>query len=273
MQAIRFIHYRLPSLAHFLALVAQPPASFPSQGTEVIVIDSLATLVDVAYPRNSTEKQYVKSSEARWSSDRRGNIVAEIANALRKLAASKHVAILVTNYVVTQIRGNALSALLKPALSTNEWESTITTRILLFRSWASASKENKLSQRSHQKAARFAKIIKTGGIIHIEGKNGDPIAFEIDDGGVHELNGVRLMHHALHMDAVVPSKRSHDDVGDEDAETSDNEYGWTEEDVQLAAEGLVDERFLTARDVQTTMEVPSATLSDATQASNADNKD
>ncbi|KAF5845268.1 hypothetical protein GGP41_002907 [Bipolaris sorokiniana] len=47
----RFQYTVAPTLAHVVALFVHPPASFPPQNTSLIVIDSLATLIDNAYPR------------------------------------------------------------------------------------------------------------------------------------------------------------------------------------------------------------------------------
>jgi hypothetical protein len=55
------IHFVTPTLPHFIALLCHPSPSFPSQNTNLIIIDSLSTLIASAYPKtidnNSTPRK------------------------------------------------------------------------------------------------------------------------------------------------------------------------------------------------------------------------
>lgn len=243
------VHYSVPTLAHLLALVLHSPPKFASAGTELLVIDSLATLIDSAHTRMN-DRPNVRKNDSKSASDRRRNVIADIARSLTRLAAVKNIAVIVTNHVVTQIRSQPMSALLKPALTTMEWENAMSTRVVLFRDWADCQTTDEQSGKKRVQAARFAKVIKAGGVKLPTNRTDTLCAFEITDTGLQELTDTSIAEVATDAASgapMIPSKRGIDDV---EAGGSDDEYGWTEDDIQIATEGLVDERFLTARDVK-----------------------
>ena len=241
-----------------MALIVQAPASFPPRGTSLVVLSKPATLIDAAYPRDTRPKAPIKraidrnSQRSKQSTDRRSSVIADIAHALTRVAALRNVAIVVTNHVVTQVKGSGL-AFLRPALSTNEWEGAMSSRVLLFRDWAiQTDPQANQTPKRVPRSARFARVLKADGAAV---RSTDIVAFEIQDSGVRELDGVQLkaFEDVTHGEGSS-GKRSHDESRDGEEVGSDDEYGWTEEDVQVAAEGLVDERWLRAGKIEKEIE-------------------
>ena len=266
-QLSNLTHYSTPTVAHLLTLLLHLLPSFLTSSTALLVVDSLATLVDTTYPRipSRIDRRITDKRAGSFArpSDRRNAIVADIANALTRIAALKNVAILVTSHVVTQIRSVPLAALLRPALTTSEWENAMAARIVLFRDWGTADPSTSNDRKRGTQSARFARVMKAAGSRIATTRKDALVAFEIADEGVREMQGVRIaragMHGHGHGDgdgdgdggAVVSLKRGREamEEGTENGEgdrDSDDEYGWTEEDMQVAAEGLVDERLLQA---------------------------
>ncbi|KAL9051095.1 MAG: hypothetical protein Q9162_006219 [Coniocarpon cinnabarinum] len=257
-QLTKFHHYTTPTLAHFIALILHPPSTFPPPNTALLVVDFLGTLIDSSYPRSARRK------DTKPSSDRRRNVIGDIARGLTRLAALKNLSVIVTNHVVTQIRAVPLSALLKPAISTSEWESALHSRIVLFRDWArgSVDDESHESQRQRPHPARFARVLRANGTNLSLQRTDTLVPFDITETGLKELTdcGIATRYPEEETAARVPSKRRREEMerdsgrdSERDAERgSDDEYGFVEEEMNVAAEGLVDERFLTARDVTVT---------------------
>lgn len=154
----RFSHYYVPTLSHLLALLLHPVKSFPPTGTSLIVVDSLSALIDSAYPRGSDDLAALKKNEhARWLSGRRQAVIGELANKLTKLAVMKNVAVLITNYATTKIRAGA-RAILRPALTGQDWEKALGAGIILLRGWWPHL--GTLEKSFDQSAARLAGVVE-----------------------------------------------------------------------------------------------------------------
>lgn len=175
-----FTHYSVPTLPHLLALIAYIMDSFAPVDTGIIVVDSISTLIDVAYPRNADERPTSKRKEnGRYLGNRRQAVIGELASKLAKLAAVKNIAILVTGHVVTKIKSEG-SAVLRPAISGQDWDNTMATRILLFRDWAPDLDFRVDKSPSSHQSARFAGVLKTGGLsLSAKSEIGSVVAFTI----------------------------------------------------------------------------------------------
>jgi hypothetical protein len=177
----RFHYWAVPTLAHLLALFVHAPAAFPPHNTGLVVLDSLATLVDNAYPRNVDDRlPRNKTDQARWAAGRRYTIVNELISTFTRFAALHDIALLVTSQTITRIRG-ASRALLVPAISGIEWENGISTRLVLFRDWVRYGRaRNNVDADSLQKA-RFVGLVKANGVaLAEEGGVGNVVPFTID---------------------------------------------------------------------------------------------
>jgi hypothetical protein len=177
----RFHYSAAPTLAHLLALFLHAPAAFPPKNTSLVVVDSLATLVDNAYPRN-TDLQLAKNKTdpGRWAVGRRFAIINELIATFTRFAALHDIALLVTSQTITRIRG-ASRALLVPAISGAEWENGVSTRLVLFRDWVRHGKTKDKADVDRLQRARFAGLVKANGVgLAEEGGVGNVVPFTIE---------------------------------------------------------------------------------------------
>lgn len=178
----RLHYFALPALAHLLALFVHPPASFPPQNTSIVVVDSLATLVDNAYPRNADDRMArVKTDQSRWAAGRRFAIINELISTFTRFAAMHDISLLVTSQTITRIRG-ASRALLAPAFTGVEWENGVSTRLVLFRDWVRQGNAHDRADSDRLRRARFVGLVKANGVAFAEeGGVGNVLAFTIED--------------------------------------------------------------------------------------------
>lgn len=157
-------HFSMPTLPHLQALLSSLTESGPIS-TDLMIIDSLATLVDITYSRvNADHHAGIKRAEAnRIGFERRQSALAHIVATLVQTAAVTNMAVLVTNYAVTRVRPE-LEAVLVPALSGNEWDDAMSAKIELFRDWAQAKHHGDLDEGRKYAAARFARVVKSEGM-------------------------------------------------------------------------------------------------------------
>lgn len=177
-----FHHHSVPTLAHLLALFMHPPSSFPPPNTSLIVIDSLSTLFDNAYPRNPDEHgSKNRNDQARWAAGRKFAVMNELIAALTKIAAMHDIALLVTSQTITRIRGGS-RALLVPAISGTEWESGVSTRLVLFRDWVSGQGKWGKQDIALLEKTRFAGVVKANGLsLADEGGVGHVVPFAVEE--------------------------------------------------------------------------------------------
>jgi hypothetical protein len=177
----RFHHLAAPTLAHVLALFMRPPASFPQSVTSLVVIDSLSTLIDNAYPRNTDDRVKNKTDQSKWAAGRRYAVINDMIATFTKFAALHDIALVITCQTITRIRG-ASRAMLVPAITGIEWENGISTRLLLFRDWVppQAKAQDKVEADRLQKT-RFAGLVKVNGVaLTDEGGVGNVVPFAIE---------------------------------------------------------------------------------------------
>ncbi|XP_014559035.1 hypothetical protein COCVIDRAFT_13963 [Bipolaris victoriae FI3] len=250
----RFQYTVAPTLAHVVALFVHPPASFPPQNTSLVVIDSLATLVDNAYPRHTDDRiAKNRTDQARWAAGRRFAIISELIAAFTRFAALHDLVLLITSQTITRIRG-ASRALLVPAISGIEWESGVSTRLVLFRDWVRHGKPTDKSDAERLQRARFAGLVKADGVaLADEGGVGNVVAFTIEKNGLCDIS---IATNDITAPLLVPeegrtSKRPFAEIDEDAAEepNSDELYGWMEDD-GVATEGLlIDEAPIDQGDV------------------------
>ncbi|EMD64824.1 hypothetical protein COCSADRAFT_159831 [Bipolaris sorokiniana ND90Pr] len=252
----RFQYTVAPTLAHVVALFVHPPASFPPQNTSLIVIDSLATLIDNAYPRHTDDRiAKNRTDQARWAAGRRFAIINELIAAFTRFAALHDLVLLITSQTITRIRG-ASRALLVPAISGVEWEAGVSTRLVLFRDWVRHGKPTDKSDAERLQRARFAGLVKANGVAFAdEGGVGNVVAFTIEKNGLCDIS---MATNDITAPLLIPtegrmSKRPFAEIDENTAEepNSDELYGWMEDD-GVATEGLlIDEASIDQGDVAT----------------------
>jgi hypothetical protein len=176
-----FHHLAAPTLAHVLALFMRPPASFPQTNASLVVIDSLSTLIDNAYPRNTDDRVKNKTDQSKWAAGRRYAVTNDLIATFTKFAALHDIALVITCQTITRIRG-ASRALLVPAITGIEWENGISTCLLLFRDWVpqQAKAQDNVEADRLQKT-RFAGLVKVNGVaLTDEGGVGNVVPFAIE---------------------------------------------------------------------------------------------
>ena len=195
----RLHYFAAPTLAHVLALFAHAPTSFPPQNTSLLVIDSLATLVDNAYPRNADDRAAKnRTDQSRWAAGRRFAIVNGLISTFTRFAALHDIALLVTSQTITRIRG-ASRALLVPALSGVEWENGVSTRLVLFRDWANQGKAHDRADAERLQRARFVGLVKANGIsLAEEGGVGNVVPFTVEAVSQSAENTLKMIDSSWH---------------------------------------------------------------------------
>jgi hypothetical protein len=176
------LHYlATPTLAHLLALFVRPPASFPHHNTSLVVIDSLSTLIDNAYPRHADDRTAKsKTDQARWAAGRKFAVINELISTFTRFAALHDIALLLTCQTITRIRG-ASRALLVPAISGVEWENGVSTRLVLFRDWVQQGNVGDAADHLRLHKARFVGLVKVNGVgLTDEGGVGNVVPFAIE---------------------------------------------------------------------------------------------
>lgn len=131
------IYFRAPTLPHLLALLMRPPKSFPPDETSFLVIDSISSHFPAYFPNAAELKDQLSKgkisdkSQLQWLLNRKWNVASDLATHLSRLAA-RNIAILAINQVHTKIK-NQPRATLHPILSGGAWESTVHTRLVVYR--------------------------------------------------------------------------------------------------------------------------------------------
>ncbi|KAF2242978.1 P-loop containing nucleoside triphosphate hydrolase protein [Trematosphaeria pertusa] len=249
-----FHHFTASTLVHLLALFVHPPSSFPPPNTSLIVIDSLSTLFDNAYPRNADDRASRNRTDAtRWAAGRKFAVMNELISTLTKTAALHDIALLITNQTITRIRSGS-RALLVPAISGTEWDNGISTRLVLFRDWVPGQGKWSDANADRLQEARFVGAVKTNGAtLANEGGVGNVVPFTVDCVSLRDLNvaAVDIAPAPVSSQARPPKRRFAEIDDDEGGEPdSDELYGWVEDD-EVAAEGLLIEEAPITSDVDT----------------------
>ncbi|KAM0277136.1 hypothetical protein ACHAQH_006030 [Verticillium albo-atrum] len=111
-----------------------PTATTLSKDTVVVVIDSLSTLVNHAFPKNSENRSGPQLGKGPGPAARRLQTLQHIVSALQKLAATRDCAVVVLSQCATKMQAES-GATLVPAINANVWEQGVSTRLVVFRDW------------------------------------------------------------------------------------------------------------------------------------------
>lgn len=165
-----FHHFATPTLAHLLALLTHQSGSLPPPGTSLIVVDSVSTLIALAFPKNTetTDHQQTpvkKSDAAQWASSRRWAAMGDFVSKIGRLAATKNIAILLTSQTTTRIRSET-GAVLHTAIAGTAWDTGIGTRIVLFRDWMFRTADGQSRQGESMPGVRFAGVVKAKAVAY-----------------------------------------------------------------------------------------------------------
>jgi hypothetical protein len=177
-------------------------------------VDSLSTLFDNAYPRNADDRSTRNKSDAvRWAAGRKFAVLNDLSSALRKTAALHNTSVLLTCQTITRMRRGG-RALLLPAMSGGDWDSGISTRLVLFRDWLPAEGPWSKEDDDRVRRARFIGVVKANGMnLADEGGVGRVVPFTIETAShisptlalpcpLHKRT--HILRSAFHMHVFIP---------------------------------------------------------------------
>lgn len=175
----RLEHIYISSFPHLLAMLLHPSQDFPSDGTSLVVVDDLSNIAMTGLPQN---EKFASSSTTMNSSlsrddiifksiaNRRAAMLSAVSSGLSHLAASRNIAVVVTNNTSSHRTYGGKNSVLRSALSIQQWNENVNTRIVIYRDfwaavdWASLDREEARKQREREKwPLRVAEVEKLNG--------------------------------------------------------------------------------------------------------------
>ncbi|ETN42671.1 uncharacterized protein HMPREF1541_01828 [Cyphellophora europaea CBS 101466] len=181
-----FSYKEVRSLPHLLAMLMHPTTLFPPPHTKILVIDGLPNILQSAFPRRLRQENgtntILQENAAKKAAGRRFQLIENLASALSRLAAARHIAIVILTNTITSVKGGQ-RAILKPALSGHAWDAAIHTRILLYRDLYPQEHKAKLNLQE-KRSYRIAEVVRLGAKDILS----DPVPFVIETGGLRELD-------------------------------------------------------------------------------------
>ncbi|KAI1800259.1 P-loop containing nucleoside triphosphate hydrolase protein [Daldinia bambusicola] len=215
-QSDNFVHFQAPTLSHLIGLLCKPTANAIPSGTSLVVIDTLSSLVNYAFPKNSEIRQAQKGP---GPPVRRLQVLQFLVSTLQKLAATRDICIVILSQCATRMQFEQ-GATLIPAINSGTWEQGIATRLVLFRDW--------IIENGTVHDVNFIGIQKLNGKTTPGGLS-QVFAFRVENGG---LVGVGLDGNQASL-PLSPTSRHKRKLGQTDFEVADSEgedYGWEDED-------------------------------------------
>ncbi|OBT66284.1 hypothetical protein VE03_04393 [Pseudogymnoascus sp. 23342-1-I1] len=176
-----------PTFPHLLALLSSP---LPSK-TTLLILSSPSSLLP---PTPTTPPRQKPTS----------NPITPLINALRRLAATSHIALLVLSQTVTQLQPHGPAALV-PAIGGAAWEGGVAGRVVLWREWG----------------GRYVRVVRRGG----RGVEGVVGGFVVTENGVEDAPVVES-----EREIGGGRKRKADEVLEGGMRLGDDDYGWDEGD-------------------------------------------
>ncbi|KAI7267667.1 P-loop containing nucleoside triphosphate hydrolase protein [Hortaea werneckii] len=217
----RFRHHTAPTLSHLLALVLHARPDFPPEGTSLLVIDGLNTLIDLDYPRFAFAGT-AKTEQQKWQAGRRYAVLGSLVSGLNKMAVLNNLAVAVSIGCASRTRSDSgLGSALVPGVGGGEWDSGVWTRLAVFRDFS----------------GRFVGVQKCQGRSLIPrdetGETGNVICFEIFKSGKIRAKEVEASAQSTGVNVLrspaKARKRTFEEIADSEGEDVD-EYGWADGD-------------------------------------------
>ncbi|KAI0834076.1 P-loop containing nucleoside triphosphate hydrolase protein [Hypoxylon sp. FL0890] len=215
-QRENFLHFRTPTLAHLIGLLCKPTASAIPSDTSLIVIDTLSSLVNYAFPKNFEPR---RSQKGPGPSARRLQILQFLISTLQKLAATRDLCVIILSQCATRMQLEH-GATLIPVINAGTWEQGIATRLVLFRDWIVES------ERVHD--VHFVGIQKLNGKA-TPGAISQVYAFNVRNGGLVSVD-LDENQSSLPLSPSLNLKRKLSQTDFEVADSEGEDYGWEDED-------------------------------------------
>jgi RecA/RadA recombinase len=183
-----FIYRQTQSLPHLLVLLMHTTASFPPPKTAILVLDGLSNLLLGTFPRQSRNKDagpanLLQDNAAKRANSKRFQLIENVASALSRLAASRHIAVVVLNNTTTAFRGGGQKALLKPSLGGQAWDAAVNTRVVLYRDFVPQEHKSQLDVQA-MRGYRVAEVTRLGA----KDVYTEPVPFVIEKSGLRALD-------------------------------------------------------------------------------------
>jgi len=184
----RFDFLEATSLPRLLTLFLHPTEDLPPMETRLIVIDDLSNLVLGSFSNDPkaikpTAPAAVQEKLAKRAAGKRFQIIENLAAAMSKLAALRHLAIVVLTGTATSLKNGEHKGVLTPALASQAWESAVHTRIMLYRDFPPDDLELEILDKL-EFGLRYADVQKLARKhVYIR-----PVPFVISASGLEELN-------------------------------------------------------------------------------------
>ncbi|EAU32890.1 conserved hypothetical protein [Aspergillus terreus NIH2624] len=242
--ANNLVYLRAPTLPHLLALILHPPQDFPPEETKLLIIDSASALFPPYFPNPSelrarlAQSKVTDKAQIHWLTNRKWNVLSELASSLVRLATTRRLAVLTVNQAHTKIRGHP-RATLCPVLAGGAWEASVYTRIVLYWDFSTGDGED---ADGAPRATRFAEVTKRAGRLLAVRAEENIVPFRVESDGLYALDETPAPCAVADEPVDVPSanqrKRKVDEIADsQDEDDSDGEFGWTEGDDAGLLEG------------------------------------
>lgn len=182
----KFTYLDAHTLARLLTVFLHPPPTLLSPKTRLIVVDDLSNILLSALSRspkslNTSAPNAVKNKLEKQATSVRFQMIESLGAAMSKMAALRNVAILVLTNATTSFQSSK-RATLKPALSSQVWDSSIHSRIMLYRDFAD---EAQLANAEYERslALRYAEVRR----VARQDVFADPVPFTISADGIREF--------------------------------------------------------------------------------------
>ncbi|KAG9259066.1 P-loop containing nucleoside triphosphate hydrolase protein [Emericellopsis atlantica] len=217
-----FAHYKCLTLPHFIALISRPTTKALPESTSLVVISSIAVLINSALPKAQDGRFQAKLNRGSTPTAKRRQALQSIMKSLQTLASTRSCAVVVLSQCSTKMQSEH-GATLVPSINGSLWDQGVSTRLALFRDW-------------HWKENKPVPICLVG-VQKLDGKSlqdssGKITAFEITNGGLTGLqhDGDYLLDTTTTAMEQTRMKRKIADTGFEVPDSEDDDYGWAEDD-------------------------------------------
>lgn len=160
----RFHHHRAPDLAHLLAMLIHPAPEIIHNNTALLVVDSISSLFEAAYSRVHDHPTKKQSETMKWCTSRKYAVMGDLIARMQKLASVHNLVILMTQQTRMRVRSGA-GAILLPVLSGAEWDSGISTQLVLFRDFPPKTTTQPAPELIERwRRLRYVGVIKVNGV-------------------------------------------------------------------------------------------------------------
>ncbi|KAK5936809.1 hypothetical protein PMZ80_010928 [Knufia obscura] len=249
----RLDHLYVSSFPHLMAVLLHPSQDFPPSGTTLLVVDNLSNIAMIGLPQSEKVSNSSAATNGSLSREdiisksiaaRRGAMLSAISAGLARVAASRNIAIVVTNSVSSHRKYGGKNSVLRSALNVQQWNENVSNRIVIYRElwpathWASLDREEARKQRIRERwPLRVVEVEKLNG----KEVSAEGIKFVILKNRLHAVEPpkpITITNIALPSSPPLPGEDNEEAMGNlglEDAEEAEDQSMRMPEDVTSSA--------------------------------------